>query len=248
MPLRLFAVAVTLTSFAAFAEVTPKPRKSALAPKAKPAASPKYGPKNCKPYKLPASLARYTVPATAAEAAPIVKGERAGIAALGKGKVCSGEVFKVSKPGLTLWRVANKAANTQERMGAWWSFTQSDTQYKTRAAWRKDNAVCKDWNPAADGIFSCSLAVGELILAGPGQSANCDDQSINKNGKDKTHYQPSSTVQVFWNGWRSSSPSCAPSKDVKWKAGEDVGSTPSPAKPNGSRAPPKANVAKSGAQ
>ena len=164
---------------------------------------------------MPAGLKSFATPATDKEATDsgLVTGQYAGLKAVGKGGVCVAEVFKITKPGLKIWRVFSKSA--QSRMGAWWSFDKSDDHYKTRKAWRTDSGVCRDWNPAADGIFSCNLAKGDLIAVGPGQSAFCDDTSINAAVLDKTHYPPSKTVQIFWNGWRRGTPSCSTSMPIK---------------------------------
>ena len=175
-----------------------------------------YGPHTkCPHYTLPASLKAFAVPATEVEAAAsgLVSGSYAGIKPAGQGGVCAGEVFKISRAGLNLWRVSSKSSKS--RLGGWWSLEKSDDHFSSRKSWRVANEVWRDWNPEANLVFSCTPAKGELILIGPGQSANCADTSINPGPLDKPHYPESSQLQVNWNGWRKGTPFCSSSIATK---------------------------------
>lgn len=99
----------------------------------------------------------------------------------GKGSLCTGKVFEVTKP-VTVYRVWNKAkAYTQ--LGRWWSFS---TPKGPVSAYRAANAICPEWSDL-DVVSECKLKPGVKIVVGPGQSATCE----------KGGFPASATNQVF---------------------------------------------------
>jgi hypothetical protein len=60
----------------------------------------------------------------------------------------AGRVYKVTKPGLKLWRVTSEFI-TARAMGGWWSASKADDEFTSRKRWRTGNSVCTLWNPKA---------------------------------------------------------------------------------------------------
>ena len=122
-------------------------------------------------YSLPYEAQAFLAPATDSEAAAsgLVTGKYSGVKPDGEGGVCSGRVYKVSRSGLKLWRIASKD-KLPDALGSWWSFDKSDQTFPSRGKWRNANAVCKGWNETADYIFRCSVKKGSFILVGGTQT------------------------------------------------------------------------------
>lgn len=151
-------------------------------------------------WSLPYAAQAFLAPASDSEAraSGMVSGSYSGVKPDGQGGVCNGQVFKVTKSGLRLWRVAS-SSDPQGAMGGWWSFAKSDQDFTSRAKWRVANAVCKGWNPTASHIFSCRIKPGALLLVGGTQSAYCSKTSAG--GADS--YAQSPTTQVSVGRWQS---------------------------------------------
>ena len=222
-PMLRFVPALLLASSATFALTAPPSANKPAAPKV----ATRHGPAGKCLFKVPEKVARYTRPATPAEeaASGFLTGDRAGLKPVGGGGVCSGQIFKVTRPGLKIWRIASSSASSP--MGSWWSFDKSDDKYTTRAKWRKDNCVCRDWNPDADRIIACTPAVGDLIMIGPGQSAHCDDVNVNNARLDVTRYPESRTLQIDWTAHYRRKPldqkGCSTPLPVRWTDVEGPG-------------------------
>jgi len=101
----------------------------------------------------------------------------------GKGDLCTGKAFAVTRP-LKVYRVWDKAkAGTQ--LGRWWSFARPAGPVE---AYRLANVICPEWS-ALDIVSECTLKPGSHVVMGPGQSATCAGGP----------YPASPTNQVFVN-------------------------------------------------
>lgn len=85
----------------------------------------------------------------------------------GKGGLCKAKSYQV-KQALTVYRVWD-ASNTRGEYGRWWSFTPPTG---SAATYRQENAICPEWS-GLNKVKQCRLKVGEKIVVGPGQSAQC---------------------------------------------------------------------------
>jgi hypothetical protein len=109
------------------------------------------------------------------------------VAALGQpdqGKLCMGQVFKVTEP-VRVYRVWDQAKD-YTLYGRWWSF---DLPQGPAENYRAANAICPNWS-VLNQMSSCLLKAGSKIVVGPGQSADCGDGLV---------YPQSAVNQVFIN-------------------------------------------------
>lgn len=89
--------------------------------------------------------------------------------AAGKGGVCAGSVFEVTRP-MVVHRVFD-SRYPQAAMGRWWTF---DAPRGSRDAYRSRFAICPEWSQL-DRVITCNLKVGTRLVIGSTQSARCED-------------------------------------------------------------------------
>jgi hypothetical protein len=102
--------------------------------------------------------------------------------ATGKGKLCTGKVFKATAR-VAVYRVWNKEKGYTQ-LGGWWSFAPPAGPVD---GYRKDNAICPEWSQL-NVVSKCFIKVGSEVVVGPGQSADCEHD---------VKYPKSATNQVY---------------------------------------------------
>lgn len=90
----------------------------------------------------------------------------------GRGALCKGKVFLVEQP-VTVYRVYD-SSKPYTQYGRWWSL---EAPQGPRSQYRQQNAICPEWSPL-NVVSACQLKVGERVVIGPGQSAQCAQSSI----------------------------------------------------------------------
>ena len=89
----------------------------------------------------------------------------------GKGGVYGTKVYKLTE-ALTVYRVFT-GANARARIGSWWS--HSNPKGQTKADYRKNYAICHDWNPDMDTMVKCTLEVGTILAYGAGEAVKAGE-------------------------------------------------------------------------
>ena len=101
----------------------------------------------------------------------------------GQGGICHGRVFEVREP-LRVYRLWD--AGLQNPLGHWWTLRAPDG---SREAYRQTYAICRTWS-ALDQAIACRLKPGALVVIGPGQSADCADQTYPKSPFNQIYVPP----------------------------------------------------------
>lgn len=99
---------------------------------------------------------------------------QAALGRSGQGKLCEGKVFLAAQP-VTVYRVWN-SAKSHTVYGSWWSFALPKGP---KQHYREAYGICPSWS-ALDRMTSCSIKVGAKIVVGPGQSAQCEQETYAK--------------------------------------------------------------------
>lgn len=102
----------------------------------------------------------------------------------GEGGLCQGQVFQVKDNAIIrVYRMWSRQAPLT-KWGHWWTLKKpSGSLFQ----YRRDYAICYHAFPI-DSLVSCQLKANALVVAGPGQSAFCDNGS---------YYLPSAAIQVY---------------------------------------------------
>jgi hypothetical protein len=115
-------------------------------------------------------------PAEDAAVVPLEEGRALGSRALGKpghSKLCKSAVYRAARE-LTVYRVWS--ASKQNRIGAWWSFSDPTAHAGSvadpRQDWRERHGICPQAGDF-DRLVVCTIAKDTVFAVGPAQSADC---------------------------------------------------------------------------
>ncbi len=103
------------------------------------------------------------------------------LGASGKGMLCAGKVYRAKEP-VTVFRVWD-SSKAYTLYGGRWSFRLPQGP---RDSYRKENDICPEWS-ALDRMSACTLKPGAEIVVGPGQSADCAHEKLQKSATNQVY-------------------------------------------------------------
>jgi hypothetical protein len=106
------------------------------------------------------------------------------------GGLCTAKEYIVLDSGIRVYRASGGPA---PEWGHWWSF---DKPSGSKAAYRKANDICDDWN-TLEYVASFTLTPGSVIVVGTGQSASCGAEIQGATDTASTVLLPSPLTQVY---------------------------------------------------
>lgn len=119
----------------------------------------------------------------------------------GDGGISSGVLVRLTDD-VTVYRLWNgptaklNAYGGTNRLGAWWT---ADKPNGTRDDYRRNNAICEDWDNQLAWEVKCTLKKGTVVAVGPTQSANC---------RQGPSFQANPTLQIYVDNTASRFVSC----------------------------------------
>ena len=102
--------------------------------------------------------------------------------ASGHGGICRGRMYEV-RERLEVHRLSDAARDSP--LGPWWALRPPAG---SREAYREAYAICRTWN-ALDIAVTCTLKPGTRVVVGPGQSADCAEQTYPKSPVQQLYLQ-----------------------------------------------------------